>query len=256
MRIGARSRCRAGRVATLLLALAGLAAALGSCGADKAPTGQLGLEREDLVATVRALRGTEAPVERELAASRRAWPLVVDGLPARSLQSLRAPVRAAAATAARIPPPPLFEAHFLTGPAVQLAGLFTGYVGLSTRGWSQIGVAIDQIEAANPARAPAPAPDAIVGGVGGPSTSARLAAERKAVASFARENVDLYIESVYDGNFELAKIAEKLRKAYANLGGPRAFGATLTPVEVNALATFYSEEATRLRPHVRVRLGS
>jgi hypothetical protein len=254
MQPGTRSRGR-GSWVVALLALAGLAAALGGCG-DTAPSGQLGLEREDLVATAHTLRGAQAPVARELVAARRAWPLVVDGLPAGSLQSMRAPVGAAAASAKRIPQPPLFEAHFLTGPAVQIAGLFTGFVGLSTRGWTQIGAAIDQIEAANPTRAPVPAPDAIGGAVSGASTSARLAAGRKAAARFARENVDLYIESVYDGNFELAVVAEKLRKAYANLGGRRAFGATLTPADVNALATFYSEAAARLRPHVGVKLGS
>ena len=40
-----------------------------------------------------------------------------------------------------------------------------------------------------------------------------------ASARFARENVALYIESVYDGHFDLAQIGKKLPAAYRTLGG-------------------------------------
>lgn len=219
------------------------------------------LEREDLVTTVHTLRSVEGPVNRELAAAKRAWPLVVNGLPAGSVQSVRAPVRSAAASAAAIPKPSLFEAHFLTGAATELAGLFMDFEGLSTRGWSLIGAAIDQIEAASPASlrsGPAGTEErgaANANGTGSGS-AARPTAAKIAAARFARANVDLYIESVYDGHFELAQIAEKLRKAYENLGGPSAFGESLTPAEVNAVAAAYSEASARLRPHVGVKLGS
>ena len=221
------------------------------------------LEREDLVATVHALSSVEGPVDRELAAAKRAWPLVVNGLPAGSVQSVRAPVRAAAVSAALIRKPGLFEEHFLTGAAAQLAGLFTSFDGLSTRGWGLIGAAIDQIEAASPAgvySSGASASPSSARGANANETSAsaraRQTAVRIAAARFARANVDLYIESVYDGHFELAQIADKLHKGYENLGGPAAFGESLTPAEVNALAAAYSEASARLRPHVGVRLGS
>ncbi|HTZ65560.1 MAG TPA: hypothetical protein VMB51_15760 [Solirubrobacteraceae bacterium] len=260
-----------------MLALALLTVALSGCGGAKAGPAQMRLEREDLVATVHSLRSVEGSVDRELAAAKRAWPLVVNGLPAGSVQSVRAPVRAAAVSAALIPKPPLFEAHFLTGAATELAGLFMDFDGLSTRGWGLIGAAIDQIEAGNPANGQSSAaraagsgrgaseasagagarstaansPNEASSGTGAGSTAARVAAAR-----FARANVDLYIESVYDGHFELAQISEKLHKAYQNLGGPSAFGKSLTPAEVNAVAAAYSEASARLRPHVGVRLGS
>jgi hypothetical protein len=217
------------------------------------------LEREDLVATVHALRSAEGPVNRELAAAKRAWPLVVNGLPAGSVQSVRAPVRAAAVSAALIRKPGLFEEHFLTGAAAKLAGLFSSFEALSTRGWSLIGAAIDQVEAASPAgisTSGASASSAHGANANGTGASVRQAAARITAARFARENVDLYIESVYDGHFELAQIAEKLHKGYEDLGGPAAFGESLTPAEVNELAAAYSEASARLRPHVGVRLGS
>jgi len=126
--------------------------------------------------------------------------------------------------------PPLLEeaqAVSLTGPAAQLAGLFRAYIGLTGRGWKMIAASIDQIEH-------------------GPPASAR----------FARENVALYIESVYDGNFTLAQIGKQLRNGYRRLGGPGAFAGNLSEQQVNALADAYSESAARLHPHVGVRLGS
>ncbi len=247
---------------TALLALSVLTVALSGCGGAKAGPAQMRLEREDLVATVHSLRSAEGPVNRELAAAKRAWPLVVNGLPAGSVQSVRAPVRAAALSAAAIPKPPLFEAHFLTGAATELAGLFMDFEGLSTRGWGLIGAAIDQIEAASPAGRQSSAQSAGAtrsarnANQASPGTGARSTAAKVAAARFARANVNLYIESVYDGHFELAQISEKLHKAYENLGGPSAFGGSLTPAEVNAVAAAYSEASARLRPHVGVRLGS
>jgi hypothetical protein len=180
----------------------------------------------------RALREVERPVAGEVAAAKRAWPLIANGLPtgAKALASTRAPIAAAAASAAKIPTPPLLaeaQAVSLTGPASQLAGLFRTYTGLATRGWALTGAAADQIER-------------------GPSASAR----------FARENVGLYIESVYDGHFDLAQIDKHLTDGYRRLGGPGAFASALTQTEVNALGDAYSEATVRLHPHVGVRLGS
>jgi hypothetical protein len=75
-------------------------------------------------------------------------------------------------------------------------------------------------------------------------------------ARFARANVALYIESVYDGHFTLAQVGKQLLAGYSELGGPTAFGSLLSASEVNALAHTYSEASDRLHPHVGVRLGS
>ena len=37
--------------------------------------------------------------------------------------------------------------------------------------------------------------------------------------------------------------------AYKRLGGPKAFGAILTPAEVRAIAAAYSPSAEQLQPH-------
>jgi len=273
------------RATALLLLLGGIACALPGCGASRPTPAELKLQREDLVAVSSALKSLEAPVARELATTKRAWPLVVDGLPAGSVTSVRAPAAAAAESAAKIMMPALLQetqADSLTGPAAALAGMFRTYDGLATRGWQLISEAIDQIEAG--ARAPAASGRARTGASGrartgasggartGASGGARTGASgrvqtgasgsRKATlralarAKFARENVGLYIESVYDGHFDLAQIAKRLRKGYHNLGGAAAFAGSLTPAEVNSLANAYSEATARLHPHVGVKLGS
>ena len=193
---------------------------------------ELRLEREDLIAVCRALREVQSPVTTELAAAKRAWPLVVNGLPssAQGLANARAPIAVAAASAARIKTPPLLseaQAMSLTGPGSPLAGLFRTYTGLSTRGWALIAAANDQIEHGSPAS-----------------------------ARFARANVGLYIESVYDGHFDLAQIEERLRDGYRELGGQAQFGSALTQAEVDALGAAYSEASARLYPHVGIRFGS
>jgi hypothetical protein len=126
-------------------------------------------------------------------------------------------------------PAPLTEqqARSLTGPTSSLAGIFRAFVILASRGWQLIGASIDQIEHSSPA-----------------------------AARFARANVALYIESVYDAHFSLAQIGKQVPTDYQRLGGASAFGASLTPAEVNALAHTYSEPSDRLYPHVSVRLGS
>jgi hypothetical protein len=119
------------------------------------------------------------------------------------------------------------QAASLTGPGSQLAGLLWTFDRLATRGWTLIGAALQQLELGSPAG-----------------------------ARFARENVALYIESVYDGHFVLAQIGKQLRDGYRSLGGPTAFGDTFTQSEVDALAGTYSEHTDRLYPHVGARLGS
>jgi hypothetical protein len=177
-----------------------------------------------------ALARARGPVATETAAAKRAWPLVANGLPAALSPTLSPEAqRAAAAAAAIAAPGPLAETQVraLTGPAADLAGLFRSYMLLTSRGWRMVAAAIGEIEQGTPA-----------------------------AARFARENVALYLDSVYDGHFALAQVARKLSAGYRQLGGAGAFGPALSPAAVGALASAYSESSERLHPHVGVRLGS
>lgn len=219
------------RGAALLLMMSAAAIAAAGCGAGRtASPAELRLQREDLIAVGRALKTAEGPVVREVASAKFAWRLVANGLPARISPAVRSTIAAAAENAAKIELPALLEeaqAASLTGPASQLAGIFRTFTRLTARGWKLIAAALEQIEHGSPAS-----------------------------ARFARENVALYIESVYDGHFDLAQIDKKLRTGYRKLGGPAAFGGALTQSKVDALASAYSEATDRLHPHVGVRLGS
>lgn len=221
---------RAGNRAALLV-LAAVAVALGGC-TSKTSTNPavLRLQRSDLAAVTRALSAAEPPVRAETATAKAAWPLVANGLPAGQRLPSRSSIRTAAAAAAELKIPKLFEvraAASITGPGSQLASELRNFILLSTRGWRMIDAAIDQIEHGAP-------------------TAAR----------FARANVNLYIESVYDAHYSLAQIGKQLLAAYDKLGGPGAFGASLTQREVDAVARAYSEANYRLHPHVGVKLGS
>ncbi len=221
------------RTPALLILFSGALIAAG-CGGGTATTSSspaaLRLQREDLIAVAHALQSLEEPVAHEVAASRTAWPLVVNGLQPRTLQTARPAIAAAAESAARVKPPePLEEsqAASLTGPASELAALFSSFNGLTSRGWQLILAAIHSIERGSPQG-----------------------------ARFAQENAALYIDSVYDGHFSLAQIGKKLQSGYGMLGGQAAFGTALSQAEVDALANAYSEAADRLHPHVGVQLGS
>jgi hypothetical protein len=215
--------------APLLLSCAALAVAGCGSGEGASPT-ERRLEREDLVSVAHALQRAQASVQRETAVTKAAWQHVANGLPANTAAIPRTQIDAAAKSAGMIVvPAPLQEAQatMLTGPGAAVAGLFRAYSGLAGRGWQMIGAAIDAIEQ-------------------GSATAAR----------FARANVALYVESVYDAHFTLASIGKKLVSGYRQLGGPSAFGTALAKDEVDTLALAYSEAAVRLHPHVGVRLGS
>ena len=224
---------RAVRVSSLLFLLSGLLIAAGGCGGTSriaSTPAAVRLQREDLVAVSHALQTIEEPVAYEVAAAKMAWPLLANGLPKGSPSTARPLAAAAADSARRIKVPRLLEASraaSLTGPASQLAGLFSTFSVLTSRGWELIVAAIDEIEHGSPAG-----------------------------ARFARANVALYIESVYDGHFSLAQVGKKLLDGYRMLGGQAAFGTALSQAEADALAHAYSEPADRLHPHVAVRLGS
>jgi hypothetical protein len=219
--------------AWLLCAVLALALAIAGCGGTAkqlTPAAQK-LQREDLTAACRALEQAEGPVASEVAATKAAWPLIANGLGAGARALSGAPALAQATrAAAQLRLPVLFgeaQARTLTGPAAQLAGLFRSYALLSVRGWKLLDAQLAQIGSGSPAS-----------------------------ARFAAENAPLYIESIYDGHFTLAQIGKKLLAAYDKLGGPAAFGASLTQPQVDALARTYSEARDRLHPHVAVRISS
>jgi hypothetical protein len=205
--------------------------ALSACGRSEPPSTKAAkLSREDLIAACSALERVAAPVDAEVAAAKHAWPFLAHGLPRAITPQASGAIEGAAASAGAIPTPsPLTRAlaPSLTGPASEIAGLFDGYVVLASRGWHLIA-----------------------------ATTGKIQSGSSAAARFARENVALYIESVYDGHFSLAQIGKRLRAGYRALGGAGAFGTALTPARVSALAGTYSESHGRLHPHVGVRLGS
>ncbi len=169
-------------------------------------------------------------MRHEVTTAKAAWPLIAGGLPADTHTVSPPAIRVAARGAAMLTLPGLLaetEAKSITGPASSLAGTYRLYVTLATRGWRLIGADIEEIQHGS-----------------------------AAAARFARANSALYIESIYDAHFDLAQIGKQLRKDYLKLSGPGAFGTSLTPAEVDALARAYSQASARLYPHVRVRLGS
>jgi hypothetical protein len=169
-------------------------------------------------------------VQSEVQATKAAWPLIINGLPANIRKLPRAPVRIATERASALQLPSLFEEHHvasLTGPATALAGTFRSYYLLTGRGWRLITAAVDNSEHGS-----------------------------RVAAGFARANVALYSESIYDAHFALEQIGKQMPIDYQRLGGAGAFGASLTPSEVDALARSYSEANDLLKPRARVRLGS
>jgi hypothetical protein len=207
--------------ATLLAAAAlAVAAALGGCGSRAPRAAALRLERADLVRLGGALRRLESPVHAEVAAARAAWPALVGGLQPTSAPATRRAIARAAARAEAVALPAFVIAEGgLTGPAAGVGGLLKSYTVLTRRGWQFL--------------------------------TAASGARR---ASFLRANSGLYVYCVYDGHFELSVLGKKLQAAYRKLGGGGAFGAALTPADVEALASAYSSATTRLEPHPAPRL--
>jgi hypothetical protein len=213
-----------------LLALGG-AVSLGGCGKRRVATpAETRLEREDFLAVVAALQRASSQVRSDVAATRAAWPLVYAGVHARMSPSARMKITAAAQRAAEVRLPTLLtedQAASLTGPASPLAGRFRSYQQLGSRSWQLIDSSMEKIEH---------------GSAGG--------------ARFARENLPLYIEGVYDAHYTLAQTGKQLLAAYKTLGGPEAFGSSLGTRELQRLASTYSERSNRLFPKERVKLGS
>jgi len=207
------------------------ALALTGCGKHKVATpGEAKLENEDLVAVTAALAAAAPQVRAEVAAARAAWPAIVDGVKRRPTPATRAKVQLAAQRASEVRLPDLFSeegATKLTGPAFALAGQFRSFQTLGSRSWRLLDSSLEEIEHGS-----------------------------RAEARFARRNLPLYIESIYDAHFSASEIGKKLLAAYKRLGEARTFGDSLTPSEIQQLAAEYSKERDELSPKERVRLGS
>src|SRR5258705_13197990 len=147
-------------------------AGCGSTSASHSPSGrELALERAQLVHISGDLRSVQAAVQREVATSRGAWPLIAAGLPRVPQPKLKAAVSRASASAGALPEPPFMAAPArLTGPPAGIAGIYEDYDRLPPRGWRLM--------------------EATVGAIGEGTPAA---------ASFARENSSLYIDAIYDG---------------------------------------------------------
>jgi hypothetical protein len=218
------------RRAALLLGAGATLLAAGCGSSSQATDAGLRVQREDFVVAARALAGAEVAVKREAKATRAAWPAVVNGLPTQADPSARALVHEASLRAGALSlPAPFSEARArgLTGAASGLAGTYQSFDTLTARGWRLVDYSLGQLD-------------------GGPP----------AAVSFAKGNVALYIESVYDAHFALAQVGKHLLADYEHLGGTAAFASSLSQAEVEQLAGVYSEALLRLHPHVGVRLGS
>lgn len=209
------------RFITIALASTALLAGCGS-GASQTTSGpEVALQRAQFVQLSAGLRSAEGAVQREVSASRGAWPSIAGGLPGSLSPALRAAVGRASASATMLPEPPfLTSAARLTGPAAGIAGIYENYERLAERGWRLTSASIDAIAGTTPAG-----------------------------ASFARENSSLYISAIYDAHYDLSLVGKSLADGYSRLGGPAAFGASLPPGAVSALAAAYSIPSVRLVPH-------
>ena len=188
------------------------------------------LENEDFLAVTAALAAASPQVEAEVAATKSAWPEILGG----ARDGLRpAPGRRSAWPPSGRPhcgcPPCLTEAGSaqLTGPASPLASRFRSFQTLASRSWQMLESSLAEIEQGSPAQ-----------------------------AEFARQNLPLYIESIYDAHFTLAETGKQLLAAYKKLGGEKTFGGSLTTLQVQQLADRLSEERDELSPKEQVKLGS
>ncbi len=205
-----------------MLAAAWLLAGCGSGASSHTPSNrELALERSQFEQVSRALRTAEPAVQREVMASRNAWPLIAGGLPQALPSTLQAAVSAASARAKALPKPSFVaNARTLTGPAAGIGGIYENYERLAGQGWQLTQAAIGSILSAPPT-----------------------------VASFERANSPLYIDAIYDSHFDLSLLGKSLIGGYEKLVGPQAFGTALTQSEIAALAGAYSIPAVRLEPH-------
>ncbi|MHB8533436.1 MAG: hypothetical protein ACYDC2_12025 [Solirubrobacteraceae bacterium] len=219
------------RTAAVLImgAVAFVSAGCGGGGSDVSSAG-VRLQREDLIAVVHALQGTQAEAAAELQATKLAWRYVLHGLPRAPSAQARSAIEQAEAHAAALRVPPLFgevRSRELTGAAAALAGEYRSFAALSSAAWRQLAYALSLTRAG-----------------------------RGAAAGFSRANAALYIETVYDAHFTAGQIGRRLPVAYEKLGGPATFAGALTQPEVEALSKSFAEATYKLEPRATVHLGS
>ncbi len=217
-----------------MLALAltlGAAVALAGCGRHKAATpAEAKLENEDFVAVTAALAAAAPQVEAEVAATKGAWPAILGGVKGRPSAGTRTKVLLAAKRAAALRLPTLMTEEGsaqLTGPASPLASRFRSFQTLGARSWQLLESSLDEIEHGS-----------------------------RSQAEFARQNLPLYIEGIYDAQFTLAETGKQLLAAYEKLGSQKTFGGSLTTSQIQQLAARYSKERDELSPKEQVKLGS
>ncbi|HEY7951600.1 MAG TPA: hypothetical protein VID70_01350 [Solirubrobacteraceae bacterium] len=267
---------------SLALAFALALAGCGGGGSSGAPPGatkklphvsagprQLKIERDHLALVAHGLRGAESSIRREARAARAAWPGIAHGLPPQVSPASRALITRALDRTTRLATPRFVSfAGELTGAAAAIAGLELSYEQLSQRGWTMTLAAAQHLGSGSGSslggeRAGEGAAEGAGEGAA-PGTAGRSAGDAArrphitgapsnaplspAALRFIRANASLYIGSVYDGHYNLSVVGERLREAYAQLGGPSAFGAALTPALLAQLASFYSPGVLRLAP--------
>jgi hypothetical protein len=243
----------------------GVVVALAGCGTHAPRPAALRVERTDLVLLGHALQGLEGRVHAEVGTARAVWPTLARGLPTVATPATRRAIAAADARAGALALPSFATAEAgLTGPAAGIGGLLKHYVVLARRGWRFIAAAAgvgpsagagSTADRGTSGTGPTGPTD---GGPGGADSTAGDAASGTdsttaeggaSGTNFLRANAGLYIYCVYDGHYDLSLIGKEIVAAYAELGGPAAFGSALTAGRVAALARAYSIPAVRLAPH-------
>ena len=210
---------------------------------------ELRVQRADLALVAHGLLGAEPSILREVAAARDAWPGIVAGLPMQVSPASRALMARALVRTQQIATPRFISyAGELTGAAAAIAGLLLSFEQLSQRGWTMTLAAAQHLSGSQSSLSVG----AIGGRAGGGGESGAGSGVpvdlSPAALRFVRANASLYIGGVYDGHYNLSVIGERMREAYAQLGGAAAFGRALRPALIARLAGFYSPAVTRLTP--------
>jgi hypothetical protein len=242
------------RFLALVTALLAVSIVDGCGGSSSSSSAELRARRAGLAQVAHALLAAREAVAREVSAARLAWPLVDHGIPslpsaparakrdahpptrkeraealarerrraalARRLAAIDLAVGTAAAEAERLPVPLLSHSEELTGAGSEIAGVYELAAGLIAHGWPQVKATVTAVRS-------------------GP----------RATQAFLRGNVNTYIISAYDGNFDLSLLGKELVKAYKRLGAKKQFGSSLTPQEVKELAAAYAPRGEQLHPH-------
>jgi hypothetical protein len=246
------SKLRKLAAAASVLAVCG--GALTACGSSQSSNGtEVRSRRADLAEVAHALLARREAVAQEVAAARLAWPLLDGGIPHASaprhetahqtrdararrrehalqarrerelnqrLAALRQLIALARVRAQEIYAPLVAHGEELTGAASGISSVYELASGLVDHGLAQVDATLN----VRPSTPPA-------------------------ARAFLRENVDTYIISVYDGNFDLSLLGKMIERAYERLGGPKEFRAMLTKAQVKELARAYSPAGVRLEPH-------